>query len=400
MKFEEAVLGDYCEILSSKRIYAKEYQQCGIPFYRSKEIIQKANNNLVTTELFISKERFEEIRKKFGIPTEGDILLTSVGTLGVPYLVQNEEFYFKDGNLTRFTNFSTHLNNEYLYYWFSSKLGKNEIDRITIGSTQKALTIVNLKSLKISLPPVNIQMKIVSILKSIDEKLKSNLKQIAIMEQLSQTLFKHWFNDFEFPNEQGHPYKSSGGEMVESELGEIPTGWQVKCLEDVFSLKRGYDLPVSKREDGLIPILSSSGVNGYHNVAKVHGPGVITGRSGKLGNVFYIEEDYWPLNTALYVEDFKNSNPIYIYFLMKNLDFESLNAGSSVPTLNRNHVHKLKIVSPKKELVEKFGTLVDPIFEKKDSLRKEIEALNKIRDILLPKLLSGEIKISGDLEVD
>ncbi|PFZ70596.1 hypothetical protein COL82_29880 [Bacillus toyonensis] len=291
------------------------------------------------------------------------------------------------------------IDNTYLYYYLLYKL--NYLKNLSIGSATKFLTKTILDRLEINYPRDNHQMRLIGqILAKIDSKISLNQDIISNLEHLAQTLFKHWFINFEFPNEQGQPYKSSGGEMVESELGEIPTGWQVKCLEDVFSLKRGYDLPVSKREEGLIPIVSSSGVNGYHNVAKGHGPGVITGRSGKLGNVFYIKEDYWPLNTTLYVEDFKNNNPIYIYFLMKTLDFESLNAGSSVPTLNRNHVHKLKVVSSKKELVEKFGTLVDPIFEKKDSLIKEIEVLNKVRDTLLPKLLSGGIKISGNLEVE
>ena len=203
MEFNQVELGKYCDIRSSKRIYAKEYVENGVPFYRSKEIIQKSKNEIITNSLFISEEKFNEIDGKHGSPKTGDILLTSVGTLGIPYLVkEKEKFYFKDGNLTWFTNFSSELNNEFLYYWFQSKLGKVEIDRVTIGSTQKALTIVNLNTLKIQLPSISIQNQIVNILKSIDEKIKCNIKQLKLVKQLSETLFKHWFIDFEFPNEQ------------------------------------------------------------------------------------------------------------------------------------------------------------------------------------------------------
>ena len=105
-KFDEYRLGDLVGISSSKRIYAKEYLDYGIPFYRSKEIIEKHKGNEISTELYISEERYNELRERFGVPNEGDILLTSVGTLGVPYLVRDEEFYFKDGNLTWFKCFN------------------------------------------------------------------------------------------------------------------------------------------------------------------------------------------------------------------------------------------------------------------------------------------------------
>lgn len=117
---------DFCETTSSKRIYASEYVNAGVPFYRSKEVIERQSGKLdVSTEIFITESRFEEIERKFGSPQKGDLLLTSVGTLGVPYVVgEGERFYFKDGNLTWFRNFRG-LDSRYLYYWFLSPLGKH-----------------------------------------------------------------------------------------------------------------------------------------------------------------------------------------------------------------------------------------------------------------------------------
>lgn len=147
--------------------------------------------------------------------------------------------------------------------------------------------------------------------------------------------------------------------------------WQEKRLGEVINLKRGYDLPVKKRINGKNPIISSSGVNGYHNESKVKAPGVITGRSGLLGQVYYTENDFWPLNTSLYVEDFKGNNPLYIYYLLKTMNLGNYNAGSSVPTLNRNHVHLLKVKIPNRYVQDKIGVFLYN-FERKIKLNNSI----------------------------
>lgn len=142
-------------------------------------------------------------------------------------------------------------------------------------------------------------------------------------------------------------------------------GWKTCTLGDILTLKRGYDLPASKRVHGNIPVYASSGVNGLHNEAKVKGPGVVTGRSGTLGEVFYVEEDFWPLNTTLYVQDFKGNNARYISYLLESLDLSQLNAGSGVPTLNRNDVHPLEVTVPNIEIqtqiADMLGSLEDKI---------------------------------------
>ena len=136
--WQEVKLGDICEITSSKRIFMADYVALGIPFYRSKEIIEKQRGNDISTELFITEEKYEEIKQKFSVPQEGDILLTSVGTLGIPYVVRkNERFYFKDGNLTWIKK-SNSLLPKYLYYFFISSEGKLKLENISIGTTQKS----------------------------------------------------------------------------------------------------------------------------------------------------------------------------------------------------------------------------------------------------------------------
>ncbi|MCM3390233.1 restriction endonuclease subunit S [Ureibacillus chungkukjangi] len=151
----------------------------------------------------------------------------------------------------------------------------------------------------------------------------------------------------------------------------MSSNWRVKQLGEVINLKRGYDLPAQDRIHGDIPIMSSSGVNGYHNEKKGNGPGVVTGRSGQLGKVFYTEHDYWPLNTTLYVQDFKGNNPKFIYYLLQTLNLEVFNAGSSVPTLNRNHVHLMNVNVPDYKTQYEIGELLYS-FEKKIKLNQSI----------------------------
>lgn len=141
--------------------------------------------------------------------------------------------------------------------------------------------------------------------------------------------------------------------------------WKVKTLGSVLELKRGYDLPKQSRHDGRVPIVSSSGVSGAHATAMVKAPGVVTGRYGTIGQVFYIREDFWPLNTTLYVRDFKGNDPHFVSYLLRRIDFQSCSDKGAVPGVNRNHLHELLVKLPplpeQKRIAHILGTLDDKI---------------------------------------
>ena len=146
----------------------------------------------------------------------------------------------------------------------------------------------------------------------------------------------------------------------------MSSSWVDVTLGDVLTLQRGFDLPQSERRDGPFPVIASTGEVGRHNEAKVAAPGVVIGRSGSLGGGQYVQEDYWPLNTTLWVKDFKGNDPRFCYYLIKSLDFSSYNAGSGVPTLNRNHIHPLPVRIPsdteeQRAIAEVLGVLDDKI---------------------------------------
>ncbi len=181
-RIQRCRMKDVCEITSSKRIFAADYQTEGIPFYRGKEITEKHKGSFdVSTELFIDPAKFQAIREKFGAPITGDLLLTSVGTLGSPYVVRaGEEFYFKDGNLTWFRKMHG-LNGRYLYYWLLSPQGRAELKKCTIGSSQSAYTIVLLKEMEIDLPDLPTQRKIAGVPSAYYDLIENNLRRIQIL---------------------------------------------------------------------------------------------------------------------------------------------------------------------------------------------------------------------------
>jgi len=239
-----------------------------------------------------------------------------------------------------------------------------------IGGTRNALTKAMIEDIDLLLPPLPEQQAIAEVLSSLDDKIDLLHRQNKTLEQLTETLFRQWF------------------------VEEADESWENGTVLDLFKLQRGFDLPTQNRIDGPYPVITSSGPNAYHNEFKVKGPGVTTGRSGVIGNVYYIEEDFWPLNTSLFVVEFYRATPIFTYFFLKALDLASLNAGSAVPTLNRNDVHLIETTLPPHNLIEDFENQGKTLFQKIESNTQQIRTLTQLRDTLLPKLMSGEIIIN------
>ena len=180
---------DIADVSSSKRIFRDEYILKGVPFYRGKEVTQLSNGEAISTELFISEERYAEIKEKFGVPQIGDILITSVGTIGSVWLVDNDApFYFKDGNVTWIKDYKTAINGEFVYQWLQTKEAKEQIKSVTIGSTQQALTISALRGLNILIPDNETVSNVCIQLEKINAKRINNLNQIQSLTQTRDAL--------------------------------------------------------------------------------------------------------------------------------------------------------------------------------------------------------------------
>lgn len=386
-------MGELCEITSSKRIFAKEYCDKGIPFYRGKEIIQKAKGEDILTELYISVQRFSEIEKRFGAPQKGDILLTAVGTLGVPYLVGDEKFYFKDGNLVWLRNFNNVLP-EFVYYWLKSPGGQNAVKLHTIGSTQQALTIDALKKFKIMLPKVDQQRRIVSVISSLEKKLSINKKINANLQQQSQAIFKSWFVDFE-------PFDGVQPGCWE----EVPFGQLVEIGKKSFNpakepeiLLEHYSIPAY--DETKYPVFELS-TNIKSNKFLVDKDCFLISKLNPTTKRVW--RPYCLSNHAVCSTEFivyRAKNRAYADFLYSVVDSEPFSAfmcshvtgttGSRQRTTPSETLN-FPLVLPTPEVIERFTEIVNPIYAKMKECMVENQKLKQLRDGLLPKLMSGEL---------
>ncbi|HOV25504.1 MAG TPA: restriction endonuclease subunit S [Pseudobacteroides sp.] len=379
MKWDTAKIGDNCEVTSSRRIFYSEYVKSGIPFYRSKEIIQSFYGQSIDEPLYISEEKYKQIAEKYGVPRAGDMLLTSVGTIGVPYLLKETDcFYFKDGNLTWFRNFSEKLSSRYLYYWIQSPQGKGVLFNSTIGSSQKALTISMLKEISIPLPPISVQNRIIDILSAYDDLIENNQKQIKLLEEAAMRLYKEWFVKLRFPG-----YESTN--IVDG----VPDGWLCSKTKDFIRFKYGKALKADDRKDGKYPVYGSSGIVGYHNEFLVEAPVVIVGRKGNVGSVYISFVNAYPIDTVYYVES--NISIYYTYFNLLTRTF--LNNDSAVPGLNRDYAESMEMLCPSRYLQNEFDNKVSILFDMQFKLQHQIDLLKQARDKLIPKLMNGEIEV-------
>lgn len=297
-----------------------------------------------------------------------------------------------------------------------------DISGYITGSAQPKLNKNNLNKIKLTLPPIEEQRAIAKILSDIDDKIETNNKINKRLEEMASSIFKHWFVDFEFPNEEGKPYKSSGGEMVESELGMIPKGWEVVKLGDV--LEKIID------NRGKTPKTEPSGYR------------LIEGFSINMGDSFVDKptEKQKYVNEEIYKTWFRAGHPMHLdilcatvgtlpkwcfanrkeniciaqniiairtnkeicsqYYLKLYMDtrefigaFNGRVVTTAQPSIKVGHMEGIKILLPDKEIIDRLDSIVKSMYSKIEENSQEINTLINLRDTLLPKLMSGEIRV-------
>jgi type I restriction enzyme S subunit len=285
------------------------------------------------------------------------------------------------------------LVDEFMRYVIGSPGFEAYVQPIVTGVNVPHISGSQIEDFRFRLPPIKTQKEIANLLGTVDELTENNRRRIEVLEEMARLIYREWFVHFRFP---GHEEV----ELVGSELGPIPEGWEPGQVGDVLRLQRGFDLPVDSRNmTGSVPVLAASGTHGCHDEAKVTGPGVTTGRSGTIGSVTYMHDDFWPLNTVLWVNEYRRSSPVHAYFFLESLNLIGLSSGAAVPTLNRNHVHARKAPVPPERLVSEYDAVAAPMFELRSTLERQVSVLSEARDLLLPRLISGELDVS-DLDLD
>lgn len=181
----------------------------------------------------------------------------------------------------------------------------------------------------------------------------------------------------------------------QTSIGIIPEDWEVKRIDEIAPLQRGFDLPMNNIVSGNHPVVFSNGILKFHNEFKAKAPGIVTGRSGTIGKVFYITEDYWPHNTSLWVTNFIGSKPKYVFYLFNYLNFNRFGSGSGVPTLNRNDIHPYKIPLPPLPEQQKIAEILSTWDKAIELCQKTIEELKQRNKGLAQQLLSGKTRVKS-----
>lgn len=375
-------LGDICTITSSKRIFASDYVDVGIPFYRSKEIIEKNRGEEVSSPLYISEEKFDVIKSKFGVPSKDDILLTSVGTIGIPYQVQSSDnFYFKDGNLTWLKDFTKSINPRFIYYFISNSFFRTYLNSICIGSSQAALTIEKLKNIEISVPTKNIQNRVADILTLFDDLITLNNRRIAILEEMAVRTYREWFVFFRFP----------GHESTEFVNG-LPKGWEYRSVTDILQILYGKDHKLVY--DGLFPIYGSGGIMRYGNEYLYEGESVLIPRKGTLNNIILADGKFWCIDTMFYSIPKIPKICKLAFFQLKAFDMEVFNSGTALPSMTIKILSCLKLLVPDEKYRTLFEQSISDIFNEVTHFKKLNATLQQMRDRLLPRLMSGQLEVA------
>ena len=408
-EFKTYTLEQLCIVGSSKRVHLSDYVQQGIPFYRSKEVIEISSGKNISEQLFISSEKYSEIKSKFPVPQENDVLITAVGTIGEILVVKDPNFYFKDGNLIWLRNIDFDIIDiDYLYYFLKSDLFQKTIKYNNIGAVQKALTIDFLKTVKRTLPTLDNQRKLVSVLKSIDKKIQINNQINQELEAMAKTLYDYWFVQFDFPDQNGKPYKSSGGKMVyHSELKrEIPEGWGVENLFDIADVQYGYPfstdyfnsigegVPVIRIRDILGNDITNYSTEEVEDKYKINVGDVLIGMDGNFHMNYWIKEDCYLNQRVVKVNSDKLPNMVLKYQIEPFIKLREKSVSrTTVGHLSDKDLKAINVILPRDKYLSSIFEKFESILENIIINQQQNQELTQLRDWLLPMLMNGQVKM-------
>ena len=251
------------------------------------------------------------------------------------------------------------------------------------GAAQPKLSQASLKRLPVIAPPFAVQARIAEAIRALDGLLNINRRRIEIVEEMARLLYREWFVRFRFP---GH----EDTELVDSDLGPIPAGWEACRLGDVLELAYGRALKADSRMGGPVSVYGSGGHVGWHDEALVAGPGIVVGRKGNVGSVHWSDRDFFPIDTTYYV---KSDLPLrFLDQMLQAQDF--IDSHAAVPGLSRDQAYGLIVAKPEDRLLSGYESFVQPMYDLRRNLTEQSAALSEARVLLLPRLVSGELDVS------
>ena len=376
-----------------------KWQNEGIPVIRNYNL--KDGKIDCTNLSFVSEEDYNE-RVKRAIPEESDIIISREAPMGVVGIVPKGFKCCLGQRLVLLKIDKSKCIPKYLLYSLMSEYVQLQIRRINrTGSIVSNLNISSLKELKILLHNFEEQRKIANILSAIDDKIQINNQINQELEAMAKTLYDYWFVQFDFPDQNGKPYKSSGGKMVYNpELKrEIPEGWGVEKLGDVAYLKAGGDKPSNISEiqskETPFPIysngLDNKGLYGYTNKATIHKKSLTVSARGTIGYVQRRFSSFFPIIRLISVTPKEEKMIGYIENFLKSIQFE--NSGSVQRQLTVPQIDKLYILVPKNEVLKKYHSMTINYYFEVENNEQQNQELIQLRDWILPMLMNGQVKV-------
>lgn len=396
MNYEKTTIGLHCIVTSSKRFHASERTKDGVPFYCSKEIIKKVNGEKITECDYISEDAYNRVKEEYGVPQTGDLLITTRGTYGIPYIYKEyDKFYFADGNLTWLKDFDDKLDAEYLYYWINSYEGQKKIDAIAKGTAQKAVPIALLKEIEIVIPENPIQKKVVVILKNYDQLIENNKKQIKLLEEAAQRLYKEWFIDLRFPG-----YENC--KIVDG----VPVEWKKKKLDEIADVIMGQS-PKSEfynKEHKGLPFHQGVGSYGarfvqddtystsFTKVAEANS--ILFSVRAPVGRL-NITKNKIVIGRGIAAINSKSGFQSYLFYAMKERFFKDdiLGNGAIFASISKNELLNQVFVIPDEKIMSAYEKIAAALDKKIEVVDMQLQQLVEARDRLLPKLMNGEIEV-------
>lgn len=415
MEMKRYKLSEIGEVRMCKRILKEETNSVGgVPFFKIGTFGGQA-------DVFITKEKFKEYKNAYSYPKKGDILISAAGTIGRTVVFDGKDAYFQDSNIVWIENDESKVLNEYLFYCY-----KNIRWTTSVGSTILRLYNDDIRNTDIIVPHLSEQKKISSVLSSLDDKIALNKKINAKLEAMAKRLYDYWFVQFDFPNEEGKPYKTSGGKMVWNELlkREIPEGWEVVEMSSVikqintglnprdnFILGNGkikYITVKNLTEEGHIDFSNCDLVNSeaqkiIHERSQIQKGDILFASICPLGRCYLIQDspEDWDINESVFSirPNIDRITSEFLYTLLREAYYvkkmTQKATGSIFKGIRINDIEKIEIVLPPKEVINAFSKKTLPIFNYQLTIQKEIQKLTELRDRLLPLLMNGQVEVEN-----
>ncbi|MEB5775992.1 restriction endonuclease subunit S [Aeromonas caviae] len=290
----------------------------------------------------------------------------------------------------------------YLLFWLMAHerfLLASVVEYTGIGAGK--LDTKRMQGLPFLVPPPNEREAIENLARALDDRIELLRETNATLEAIAQALFKSWFVDFDPVHARARGEQPAGlapevaalfpDSFEESDLGKIPKGWTIGRVEDLMELAYGKALKATARIDGPIPVYGSGGITGYHNESLVNGPSIIVGRKGTVGSLYWEDLPFFPIDTVFYVKTQKPQT--YCFYLLQRLGLKDMNTDAAVPGLNRNNVYRLQVLIPPEEVLAAFDNIASVLRHRIFSNNQQSQTLANLRDTLLPRLISGQLRL-------